>query len=229
MIDTAFTGFVHDNLATLDELTRLYAEYRQETGEAFWKDLCSFMRNKTPRNYTFKGDNPFWKLGNERRCGWERDIGGQRATIAFGVSLDPGYLSRGRWPFSGHHVCWTGIRVDGVGAHPNLRNAVLEVGRKLAPDTELPESSWLVWRGWEALCDADVEEFHRRITEAGRASSQEAILQDLLRWTEVIEDILRRPTQSAQEAPSPPTRSQSALPPGTCPPESSAPSAADTV
>jgi len=51
MIDSQFKSFTEDNLDTLDELCRMYAEYRVEICETFWDAISTCLHKSVPEGY----------------------------------------------------------------------------------------------------------------------------------------------------------------------------------
>jgi hypothetical protein len=73
VIDKSFDGFVKQNLALLDELSRRYAEYRVAVCQSYLDELQAKIGVRTPAGYRF-GVN--WRVTTtgEQVCGWNRDL-----------------------------------------------------------------------------------------------------------------------------------------------------------
>jgi hypothetical protein len=186
MIDKAFGEFAQQNLATLDELARRYAEYRNEMSQSWWDELRALIQKSTPTGYAFEGvDRDLFTRG-ERVCGWSRGLGDQsKATIAFGVNVTVPDLARGRWPLMAK-TCWTGAR---VWASTDSQNIIFNVGRQQIVDTEPRDNDWLFWRYWVPRRSVDRQDLHILEREAGTAT-QEEIVDELELWRQSIDPIL---------------------------------------
>ncbi len=186
MIEKAFAEFVQQNLVTLDELARRYAEYRNEITQGYWDELRTLIQKSTPTGYCFEGvDKDLLKVG-ERVCGWSRalDDHGSKATIGFGVYVKLSDLSGACWPLASNN-CWTGLR---VWANTESQNALLQIGRQQILDTEQRDSDWLFWRR-QPLGAIELQDLHTRLTEAGVVSREE-ILKVLKSWRQTVDPIL---------------------------------------
>ena len=120
MIDDQFRLFVRENISLLDELSRMYAQYRIDICDAFWEQLVGSLNRDIPNGYSFFNNGKRFEQGyiNERSCGWEKVIfydpenvgAARKLSVGFGnrPSLTAEHVMHGGWPI---HNPWMGINV----------------------------------------------------------------------------------------------------------------------
>jgi hypothetical protein len=188
MIDKAMQEFVQQNLVTLDELSRRYAEYRIEASKSYLDELRTKIGRCIPDGYRFDG---IYRISSdvEQVCGWSRDLEilNTKTTVKICFAfLISGTDLAGGWPLM-NGGCWTGIR---IWLPPRIRDIVIASAGALALHTEPPDDSWVLWRLWEALSGTSIEGFHKRLTGEDRATGQDEIVGELIQWKADFEKVL---------------------------------------
>lgn len=57
-MERSFAAFVRENLESIDELSRRYADYRREVGQCYLMELRNNINATKPQTYTFVFERP---------------------------------------------------------------------------------------------------------------------------------------------------------------------------
>jgi hypothetical protein len=132
MTDRDFEAFAEQNLSALEDLSRMYGEYRINVCESFWKALSNYLEAATPHGYSYYFEpKPFDKMDysqtGERTCGWRKDISEligcaqpRHVHVLFGSWYSRARLARGEWPI---FQPWTGIFVGLESSQPKEKKS----------------------------------------------------------------------------------------------------------
>jgi hypothetical protein len=196
MFDQEFHAFAKDNIIELDALSRRYAAYRIGVSRMYLDELehkitsaiskLNCNRAITDRYELLKGT--LRSDDKEQWWGWwrEANLFGRAPVsvhIAFGLHCASSAFA-GEWLFGGGR-CWTGINVWVGEFQEQFRQIALNFGVR----TRERDENWLCWWPCEFLTDARVDELQERLTGPERGSGQDAIIEQLLKWTEIFERI----------------------------------------
>ena len=198
MIDSQFKSFAEDNLDTLDELCRIYAEYRVETCEAFWDATSTCLRKSVPEGYRMYTEGKPFNEGatSERICGWTKNItdlvGREQAVfVGFGNSIDGRKLADAGWPIERP---WTGIKVYLDPHREEEKKFLVAFERKHgAVDSEPRDSNWLLWRYYSGLQRRIMglrESYRSMNLPEARTQQTDSIKNELNGWVKVLEEVL---------------------------------------
>ena len=66
MMDQQFRLFVKNNISLLDELSRMYAEYRIDVCESFWEELSRTLNVDIPDGYFYFTSGKRFEFGSKR-------------------------------------------------------------------------------------------------------------------------------------------------------------------
>jgi len=200
MIDSQFRLFAEKNILSLDELSRIFAEYKIAVSESFWENLSNELNIDIPDGYSYHTEGKRFDNGgalDERTCGWKRDISGligvmprRDIVVCFGNYVSKQQLSLGEWPL---YRPWTGIKVwlDEKRAEETKILTAIDQQRSLIK-SEPRDNNWHFYRHHPQL---DIKAVgllgsYDALVGATLPKNLETIKTELIEWVKLIEDIL---------------------------------------
>jgi hypothetical protein len=197
MIDREFVSFAEAHLQCLDEITRAYREFQQQTCQEYWRGLQNLSRRELPAGGRFSCDPEIWKPGEAPRCGWVYRWDVHEIFVGFSVHLNVDRLIEGSWPFSGRWGAWTGICFE---SRPDA--GLLDYLHRSALTTfaDVEKGPWWVYHDFTSLTQAGPERIYQEITSL-REESCRKVLADLKLWMEFLSATPPRKSRTRQGRP----------------------------